>query len=278
MLPPKKILFSVDYSAGSMKAVPFINDLLAHFPAEFTLIHAYQIGSLIPGEVALPPTHLLEETMKKEQNRLQTFAENHFPDWPSELILSREEIAGAIHHAIKSRGCDVLVLPTRGNLLGSLTSKVLHDADCAVWTATEAAMSVEKIPYRSVLCALGGPEESEAALRASLMIAETYQAQISIVHVIEPLDLAIEADIESVRRSLTDSANFEIRELQAKLGVSLPHAVVEGPIAQTIREEASKNEASLIVTGRGSIRGGLGRMWSHLYPIVCAAPCPVLSV
>lgn len=278
MLPPKKILFSVDYSAGSMKAVLFVNDLLAHFPAEFTLLHAYQIGSLVPGEVALPPTHLLEEATKKERNRLQSFAEDHFPDWPYELILSTEDVAHAIHSAIKSRGCDLLVTPTRGDLLGSVTSKVLRDADCAVWTATEAAMIAEKIPYRSVLCALGGPEESEAALRASLMIAETYRAQISIVHVIEPLDLAIEADLESLRRSLTDSANFEIRELQARLGVSLPHAVVEGPIPQTLREEALKNEAGLIVTGRGSIRSGLGRMWSHLYPIVCAAPCPVLSI
>ena len=56
------------------------------------------------------------------------------------------------------------------------------------------------------------------------------------------------------------------------------HSVVEGPIAEAIHDEAVRRHADLIVTGRGHAQGSFSRLWSHLYPIIRQAPCPVLSV
>ena len=69
-----------------------------------------------------------------------------------------------------------------------------------------------------------------------------------------------------------------MRELMGALKLDAPHSVLEGPVADTIRDEALRTDADLIVTGRGQIHGTLSRIWSHLYSIVRDAACPVLSV
>jgi nucleotide-binding universal stress UspA family protein len=62
------------------------------------------------------------------------------------------------------------------------------------------------------------------------------------------------------------------------LGVEAPHALIGGPVAESVREEAVRRGADLIVTGRGHSQGNFSAMLSRLYPIVRHAPCPVLSV
>ena len=49
-------------------------------------------------------------------------------------------------------------------------------------------------------------------------------------------------------------------------------------MALAIEDEAKRVGADLIVTGRGDDLGAMSRLWSHLYPIVRHAPCPVLSI
>ena len=49
-------------------------------------------------------------------------------------------------------------------------------------------------------------------------------------------------------------------------------------VAESVREEAVRRGADLIVTGRGCSLGSFSEILSRLYPIVRHAPCPVLSV
>jgi nucleotide-binding universal stress UspA family protein len=75
-----------------------------------------------------------------------------------------------------------------------------------------------------------------------------------------------------------DAADLRLRALKGKVGVEAPHAIVCGPVAEAVREEAVRRGADLIVTGRGRSQGAFSAMLSHVYPIVRHAPCPVLSV
>jgi nucleotide-binding universal stress UspA family protein len=259
--------------------------MLHHFPGELTLVHSYGLGSLAYSELAVSAPQLFEEVRENEAKRLEHYAETHFREVQCEQIVRPEDIGYLVQNAIKHRGCDLVMLPTRGNgvlrrmLLGSVTAKILHDSDCAVWTATEAALEAPgNLPYRSVLCAVDGGEESEAAVRAAVRMAAAYRACLTILHVVEMMDTAVDVDPELLRRSLVDTANFELRELTGRLNLDVPHRVIEGPVASTIRDEAVRANADLIVAGRGRIHGTLSRMWSHLYSIVRDATCPVLSV
>ena len=68
----------------------------------------------------------------------------------------------------RDNGVDLVMLPTHGHglfrwlLLGSVTSKVLHDVHCPVWTAAHAEKQHAQEVPRKILCALDGSEKSLA--------------------------------------------------------------------------------------------------------------------
>ena len=74
------------------------------------------------------------------------------------------------------------------------------------------------------------------------------------------------------------AAHARIVNLKQRAGVNAPHTILEGPVANAIHDQAVHTDADLIVTGRGVVYGTVSRMWSHLYPIIRHAPCPVLSI
>jgi nucleotide-binding universal stress UspA family protein len=286
MWPPKHILVPVDYSESSKAIVPYINDMLAHFPADLTLVHACGPGALAYSELALTDPRLLEDVGKIEEKRLRTFASDTFPGLKVETVTAIGEAGAVVHDTLRNRGSDLVMLATHGHgpvrrlLLGSITTKILHDVDCAVWTATGAAIAGHPsgIPYRSVLCAIDEREESEAALRAGAAIAGAYGASLSLVHVLETPIVTGETNYAEIRAAMLNAAEVRIRELKSLVGTNAPHAVLEGGVAESIHEEALRRKADLIVTGRGRIHGAVSRLWAHLYAIVRDAPCPVLSV
>jgi len=63
----------------------------------------------------------------------------------------------------QEEGTDLIVLPTHGYggvrrfILGSITAKVLHDADCPVLTGTHIAETAENQPlfFPNIVCAVG---------------------------------------------------------------------------------------------------------------------------
>jgi nucleotide-binding universal stress UspA family protein len=80
------------------------------------------------------------------------------------------------------------------------------------------------------------------------------------------------------REDLKAATDQRLILLKEKVGVNAAHSVVEGLVPDEIQKEAARWGADLIVTGRGGIQGALGRLWSHLYPIIRHAACPVLSI
>jgi nucleotide-binding universal stress UspA family protein len=168
--------------------------------------------------------------------------------------------------------------PVRRFLLGSVTAKALHDLSAAVWTGSHLMKRPPRIPCKSVLCAVDDSEEAEAVLRASAEFACTYQAQLWLVHVVETPPPALEIDLSPYTREVLAAANFRLRELKAKIGLDVPHVVIDAAIADGVSQEAVRRNADLILTGRGRAQATFSRMWSRLYPIVREAPCPVLSI
>jgi len=188
--------------------------------------------------------------------------------------------------------------PVRRLLLGSVTAKVLHDVDAAVWTAARASLTHEgpahnpaQTPYRSILCALDDTNEAEVLLKASAALASAYQARLSLVHVVETPPAVPEVDFTPYNQEAIAAADVWLRELIGQLGLDAtpgasydapyhgaPYVVLDGLVPDRVREEAVRRQADLIVTGRGRAQTRFSRMWSHLYQIVRESPCPVLSV
>ena len=286
MLPFRRILFPVDYSEPCRAVVPFIKEMSHRFSAELTLVHAYGPEALAASDLPLADPDLPAEAHDLEEHRLREFAAATFPGQHVEAVTQTGEPGTVIHSLVQHQGTDLVMLATHGRgpirrfLLGSVATKVLHDVSAAVWTGTGSALAdhIPAIPYRSILCALSESPESEAVLKAAAALAGAYGAQLELVHVTPPPPISAEMDLGPYLDAMTDAANFQLRELKAKLGLDAPHTVLTGVISTTIRKEALRRKADLVVTGRGHAQDTFSRLWSHLYPLVREAPCPVLSI
>jgi len=286
MLPFRRILVPIDYSAPCRAIMPNVADTALHFASELTLVHAYGPEALAASELALTNPELPEQAHAAEQDRLDEFAKEVFPDRRVETIAALGEPGTVIKDLIYKRGADLIMMATRGRgplrrlLLGSVTAKVLHDVTTPVWTDVGEALAGHSaaIPYHSILCAVDHTPESECVLRAGAALAASYGARLSLVHVVEMPPASWEIDITSIRSELMWAAEFQLRELQASLGVNATHNVVEGSVGGAVCREAVRVKADLIVAGRGHAQATFGRIWSNLYGIVRGAPCPVLSM
>jgi nucleotide-binding universal stress UspA family protein len=164
-------------------------------------------------------------------------------------------------------------------LLGSVTTKVLHDVSAAVWTGTDAALAGHalNLPYHSILCALDGSPEAECVLRAAASFAKMYGAALSLLQVVEPMP-ATEFDMMPYQQDRIEAAHFHLRELAGALGLQASLNVTEASVADGVSQEAARLGADLVIAGRGHAQGVFTTLRSHLYQIVREAPCPVLSI
>ncbi len=286
MLPFKRVLFPVDYSDPCRAIVPYVKDMMEHFGAELSLLHAYGPEALAYSQLAIADPDLPAAAHEHEQDCLRCFAEEMFPGKHVELFTELGEAGAAIHKVVSHQGTDLVMLATHGRgpvrrfLLGSVAAKVLHDLGAVVWTGVGSQLSgpAPGTPYKSVLCAVDETDEAEIVFLAAASLACSYHAKLTLVHVVEPPPPAIEADFSFYKQQVLDAADYRLQDMTERFGVKIPHAVIEAPVADGVREEAVRTGADLIVTGRGHAQGTLSRMWSHLYPIVRESPCPVLSV
>ena len=287
MLPFRKILFPVDFSEACKAVVPYVLDAVSHHDAELTLLHAYGGGSLSYVDLPSADPNWTKEIRAHETRRMADFATEAFPGTHLEQVLEEGDAPAVIEAALKSRGADLIMMPTHGlgplrrMLLGSVTAKVLHDATTPVWTGTGAALTghTPDIPYQSVLCAIDlEEEEAKAVLVAANALARSYGASLSILHVVDTPRASYEFDFTPLRKEVMDAADYRLREMKTSLGIDAPHQVVDAGITEGVRRAAGRESADLIVTGRGHSLGAVSRIWSHLYPLVREAPCPVLSI
>jgi nucleotide-binding universal stress UspA family protein len=288
MLPFRRIVFPVDYSDPCLAVIPYINDMLRQFSGELTVVHAYGPAAafaLAQSAFDLTDPNLLDEVRTAEENRLRAFAAEKFPGRSVESIVEIGEPGSVVSKVARQQTADLIMLASHGHgpvrrlLLGSVAAKVLHDASIAVWTGAGAAFTghAPAIPYRSILCALDESAEAEAVLKGASALAAAYHAPLSLLHAVE-IPVSSKIDFAPYKQELIDGANRRLREIKANVGVDAPHTVIDGHVADAVREEVVRRKADLVVTGRGHAQETLGRMWSHLYAIVREAPCPVLSI
>jgi nucleotide-binding universal stress UspA family protein len=171
--------------------------------------------------------------------------------------------------------------PFRSLLLGSVTAKVLHDAECPIWTAAHMTGPPARhhIASRTILCAVDDAPNRVALIKWAGDISRDTGASLRLVHVIPgmegPLSRQMDSEFEAAMRKEACQA---IARLQESAGLNAPISVVAGNVAEGVSEEARRQGADLLVIGRGVLHETLGRLRSHAYAIIRQSPCPVLSV
>jgi nucleotide-binding universal stress UspA family protein len=288
MFPIAKILLPIDFSERANQAVRFAVPVAERFNSEIILLHVLppyrEFGAI---EMASAMTDILADRRRDAEQRIAGFLREELAPHRVRRLLLDGDPAREIVDCARREEAGLIVMPTHGYgpfrrmLLGSVTAKVLHDADCPVWTTAHAeAPPSGEAALKRILCAIDLLPSGARALKWSAQLAAEFGAQLTLVHALAELDPRTEGYHFSPewRKFLVDNAETEIAALQQKAGTQAEVVLTMGPAAEMICEEARKAEADLLVIGRAADAGILGRLTSQAYSIIRQSPCPVVSV
>ncbi len=288
-MPLSKILVPVDFSERCRGAAFYAEALHGIFGSHITLLHVlppahYEFSAM---EVAGP---LLEEQYRfraeQVEQDLQAFMTGELPAAHTDRLMREGDPAGTIVSMAHESGAGLIVMPTHGYgpfrrfILGSVTAKVLHDADCPVWTGVHLdASSSQKVQFRQVTAALDLGPQSERTLMWASRFARDSGAKLALVHATPAFDGHAGEYFDPEWRFQVESAvKEEIAQLQKRLNVEAPLHIGSGEISRTVCDLAGDLETDLLVIGRGSAAGVFGRLRANAYSIIRESRSPVVSV
>lgn len=289
MLSLAKILLPVDLTGRCIGEARYAVPLAEHFNSEITLLH---VLSSYPAYHELEAGRTLEDLLVDRHDRakrdLDVLLEAELRHLRVTRVLEEGDPAAKIVEYAHSGNFGLIMMPTHGYgpfrrlLLGSVTAKVLHDADCPVFTGVhmEDAPPVESIRLHHVVCAVDlGPHSAAVLDWASRMAAE-FKARLSLVHVVASLDPRTEGYYFSPewRVQMIEYAKADVEKLQTTLGSHAEVQIEVGDVHKAVCAAAKGLQADLLVTGRSAMSGSTGRLPSHTYAIIRDSPCPVVSV
>ncbi|MBI4908186.1 MAG: universal stress protein [Acidobacteria bacterium] len=286
----KHVLFPVDFSSRCRGAARLLDALHNQFQPEVTLLHV------------LPPPHL-EYTMadlgggliqdytaarlQQVNKDLEYFLDDELKHYTVRRLLLEGDPARKLIEFAHENRVDLVVMPTHGYggfrrfMLGSVTAKVLHDADCPVLTGVhmEDVPEPEQVHVRTVSAALDLGDASCKVLKWSAEFAGACGARLQIFHVTPSVEgMSGEFFEPNWRERFAEEAQRRIADVQASNDIQATVHIENGDVASSVCHLAKQTETDVLVIGRGSTSGVFGRIRAHAYGIIRQSPCPVVSV
>ncbi len=143
---------------------------------------------------------------------------------------------------------------------------------------------LKQFPIRRILYATDFLESSRLALDYAVAFAHHYGATLLMVHAVELSQAAREAEMISVRPSVSRRAAMDRLEALAskvrRAGVSVELDLGDGEPCQVILDSARRNHVDLLVMGTHGMHKGLDHLviGSNTEKILLAAHCPTLTI
>lgn len=286
----EKILLPVDFSGRCAGAARYAAVLAARFGSEVTLLHVlppphYEFSALEVGGSVL--NELFANRTAQVRKELDSYLGSELGHVRLKRVLLEGDPAPKIVEYAHSEHFDLMIMPTHGYgpfrrfILGSVTAKVLHDADCPVWTGVhlEDAPPAESIGLGNIVVAVDLGEYSAKVLEWGGWLASASGGRLHLVHATPSLEGPTGEYYDTEWRAhLADQAKAELAKLQKRTGTNAEVIVESGDAPLTVCSIADRVRADVLVIGRGSAAGIFGRLRANAYAIIRQSPCPVVSV
>lgn len=284
------ILFPTDFSDIAEAAQAYAAILCKQFGATLHIVHARQ-------DTEQSGTASHEYVSVEQQDWSPSFQEYVALQKPEKLqvdTVSTTEIAG---HSISEillnyadlHDIDLIVLGTHGHrgigriLLGSTAEKIVRLAKCSVLTVGGKAHKMLSPEIGRILVPIDFSEFSLNALDTAQQLAQPLGAEISLLHVFQPISFPLPYGVTSPNimtaevRQRTQRALDALGENSAEIRVTThtEHGFPE----HEINAFAQKNDVDLIVIASHGLTG-FNRFiqGSVSQEVVRQAPCPVYTV
>ena len=292
MIKLDKILLPIDFSERNRVAVRDAGNLARHFHSEVTLLHVNEVLVVHPmtgplGFGVSAGSAAQAGNISRQQQELDAFGAAELTGVKvGRLICSGDPAKLIVEHA-HTQGVDLILMPTHGKgafrrlLLGSVAAKVLHDAECPVWTGTHVGDAPAPGPteVRHVMCAVNFGPQSAKALRWAADFASEFRAKLTAVHAVlgTPPNLP-DRYMFQWHGEAVGGADERLRAFLIASNVQADVLIVDGETPKVLGTAVGQHGAGLLVMGRSCVPGRNGRLDSEAYGIICHAPCPVVSI
>lgn len=284
----QKVLLPVDFSPRDQAAAHYVKELHKKLAFDTTLLHVvpppeYEAAVLEAGSAALQ--ELLDTRMRLANEKLQKTCLQELQGLPVTRQLRSGFPSTEIVEYADEKKFDLIVMPTHGYgpfrrfLLGSVVSKVLHDAHIPVMTGAHMEEPrLGDIHFDTVTASLDLSETSARVLEYAARMARALGAKLHLVHALAEIGGHVGfqfAGKEEVH--FEKAAREKIEALAQGLGMPYTVGVESGDPGPTVNALAKAAGADLIVIGR-STASGMGRLRAHAYSIIRESVAPVISV
>ena len=292
MLRIEKILCPVDFSEYSAKAYDYAQSLAQHYGAKLLLQHVVQPLTSAYPYYAFPDAinEVFWNLETRADEKLSEFMSVHHVDgFLTERFVHKGTVPDCVLAFSESQGADLIVMGTHGRhgfdhlTMGSVTEKVLRKAHCPVLVVRKPAHDFVKpgetddpVRLKKILFCTDFSDYSSRALTYALSLAMEYNAELTLLHVLEAVPPAddLQKSIAEVTRRLE-----ELVPPEAGDWCKVRPAVRIGKPYQQILQIALENETDLVVMGvRGRNAVDLALFGSTTHRVIQLGTSPVLAV
>jgi len=294
----KKILFPTDFSRCADQAIAHAVFLAEKYDAEIHILHVVTIFEdqprLVRDEIKETEEMIrkLEDLAEKELNKLISSQQN--TDIKLVKIQRRGiSVAPAILDYSSENNIDLIVMGTHGRrglghlFLGSAAEEVVRMARCPVFTIRELKEPKPVMAVNKILVPVDFSNYSKVALSYASKIAQSYKANLQVLHVIEEtinpaFSLSGKSSIFDLIPGIKTDCNERIVKMVSETvsdKIKSEVHVISGSAANNIIKFAKENSTDLIVIATHGLTG-LEHMLlgSVTEKVVRMAHCPVFTV
>ena len=294
MFAIETVIVPFDFSKRCRMAGEHAVLLAKHFGAKVTFLHvvpysSYEYAAFEGGAYVGTAWPSEEDVKAKLKEQVRELLGGHGNEIAWETLVEKGDPPSKIEDIATEMPNPILVMPTHGFgafrrfVLGSVTTKVLHDISCPIYTGAH----IEDSPVFAdgeigqVACAIDLREHSEAVLEWAWAYAKSWQAKLTVVHAVNWLETTpLDEDYftPDLKDRLEAAAEQEARALISKVGCKADLMIDVESAAEYVPEAIRACRADVLIIGRSLERGMMGRLREHAYKLIRDSPCPVISV
>jgi len=293
----KRFLCTTDLSDLSNQAIPYAVALAKELKAKLYLCHVVDLPTAaMYGEAVVYSVDQQERNMEYAQEHLRRLVPDGVIDW--EPLVTIGHTAHEITRLAQEKEIDLAISASHGRsglkrlILGSVTERLMQTLPCPLMVVRgDANLSLEQPPrepkFGEILVGYDFSPDSDLAFQYGLSLAQEFQSELHLVHVIEP----------PLYKDLLDSTSYggeayrkDLREhLKEKLHLMIPEdarnwcepkiVLLAGQPDEELTKYTVVQKMDMIVLG---VRGQ--KMMERLFVgsttdrVARKSPCPVLSV
>lgn len=293
MLKIDRILCPVDFSDCSAKAYDYAYSLALRYQAKLTVEHVVQVLAAAYPYYNFPDiaeSNIYWDLSQGAEARMQEMVKHRSVDGlQAEMIVHKGFVPESILSFAQNLPANLIVMGTHGRrgldrvVMGSVTESVLRKARCPVLAVRKPSHDFvspdspqEPVHLKKLLLGTDFSECAGAALRYALSLAQEYNAELTLLHVVDVFP-------EYKAPTVVDEARQRLEKLvpaDARNWCTVKTALrIGGKPYEDIIQVAVEQQSDLVILGvRGRNTIDLAVFGSTTDRVLQLGPCPVLAV